>query len=66
MEQLTKNKEAVRRFNKEVIEQGSLDAFKELMDSNFINSTAPPGMNDANGMWNTLNNILRPAFSLNG
>jgi predicted ester cyclase len=63
MEQLTRNKEVVRRFNKEVIEKGSLDAFTELMDSNFINNTAPSGMNDANGMWNTLNNILRPAFS---
>jgi predicted ester cyclase len=57
------NKEAVRRFNKEVIEQGNLDSFKQLMDDQFINRTAPPSANDANGMWNTFSNILRPAFS---
>ena len=59
---LEKNKEIVRRFNKEVIEQGNFDTFRQLMDDNFINQTAPASANDANGMWNTFSNILRPAF----
>lgn len=62
MESLNKNKEIVRRFNIEVIEQGSIDSFIEIMDKDFINRTAPPDMNNADGMWNTFNNILRPAF----
>ena len=62
MESLDKNKEVVRRFNKEVIEQGSLDTFREIMDKDFINRTAPPEMNNAEGMWNTFHNVLRPAF----
>ena len=57
-----KNKEIVRRFNKEVIEQGNLDTFRELMDNDFINRTAPAKANGADGMWNTFSNILRPAF----
>ena len=61
--QLENNKTIVRRFNKEVIEQGNLESFKELMDATFINRTAPPGMNPGpEGMINTFNNILRPAF----
>jgi len=59
---LEKNKEIVRRFNKEVIEQGNLDTFRQLMNNDFINRTAPASANDANGMWNTFSNILRPAF----
>jgi hypothetical protein len=39
-ENLEKNKEVVIRFNKEVIEQGNLDTFRQLMDNNFINRTA--------------------------
>jgi predicted ester cyclase len=61
-ENFEKNKEIVRRFNKEVIEQGNLDTFWQLMDNDFINRTAPASANDANGMWNTFSNILRPAF----
>jgi len=61
-EDLENNKEIVRRFNKEVIEQGNLDAFTQLMDDDFINRTAPNTANGADGMWNTFSNILRPAF----
>lgn len=50
------------RFNKEVIEQGRLDTFNEIMDNDFINRASPPTMNGADGMWYTFNNILRPAF----
>jgi predicted ester cyclase len=61
--QLENNKAVVRRFNKEVIEQGNLESFKELMDENFINRTAAAGVNNGpEGMINTFNNILRPAF----
>jgi predicted ester cyclase len=59
---LERNKEVVRRFNKEVIEQGNPDSFKQLMDKDFINLTAPAAANGADGMWNTFSNILRPAF----
>lgn len=54
----------VRRFNKEVIEQGSVQSFEELMDEQFINHAAPPGSdNGPQGMLHTFNNILRPALS---
>jgi predicted SnoaL-like aldol condensation-catalyzing enzyme len=57
------NKTVVLRFNKEVIEEGNLESFKELMDDNFINHSAPPGMdNGPQGMINTFNNVLRVAF----
>jgi predicted ester cyclase len=62
MSSLEKNKETVRRFNKEVIEQCNLESFRQLMDDDFINRTAPSGSNDGNGMWNTFFNILKPAF----
>ncbi|MBB6500452.1 ester cyclase [Pedobacter cryoconitis] len=61
--QLKKNKEIVKRFNLEVIEQGNLESFEELMDDQFINQTAPGGMDSGpKGMIHTFNNILRPAF----
>ena len=61
--QLEQNKAVVRRFNHEVIEQGNVAAFQELMDPAFINHAAPTGAdNGPNGMLNTFNNVLRPAF----
>jgi len=62
MNNLENNKEIVKRFNKEVIEKGNYDAFLELIDKDFINRTAPPNANGADGMWNTFATILRPAF----
>src|SRR4051812_46727441 len=57
------NKTVVLRFNKEVIEQGNQESFKELMDDNFINHTAPPGANNGpESMRYTFEEILRPAF----
>jgi predicted ester cyclase len=56
------NKLIVQRFNKEVIERGNLDSFNELMDSKFINHSAPAGMNGSDSMWNTFTKILQPAF----
>lgn len=58
-----KNKETVKRFNKEVIELGNLNSFNEIMGIGFVNRTAAPTLSDgADGMWHMLNNILRPAF----
>jgi len=60
---LQQNKAAVIRFNSEVIENGSVAAFKALVDKDFINRTAPPGApNDAESLIHFFNNILRPAF----
>jgi len=57
------NKAVVRRFNKEVIEQGNGDSFNALMDSKFINRSAPDGMdNGPAGMIWFFNEILRPAI----
>lgn len=58
------NKEVVRRFNVEVIEKGNKDEFQALMAPDFVNHAAPPGMPDGpESMWNTFQNILRPALS---
>ena len=61
--QQEKNKSVVRRFNKEVIEEGNVESFKGLMDEKFINRSAPAGAdNGPTGMINTFNNVLRPAM----
>jgi predicted ester cyclase len=58
------NKEAVRRFNLEVIQGGDRTAFEALMQLDFVNRSAPPGgTSGAEGMWNTFQNVLRPALS---
>jgi len=62
-EQLESNKAAVTRFNREVIEQGSESAFRELMSPEFVNRTALPGTpTGPEGMLYMLNQVLRPAF----
>ena len=58
------NKELVRRFNIEVIQNGDEAAFNALMAPDFINHAATQGMpNGPESMWNTFQNILRPALS---
>lgn len=58
------NKEVVRRFNIEVIQNGNEQEFHALMASDFINHAAPSGTpNGPESMWNTFQNILRPALS---
>lgn len=60
---LEKNKAVVQRFNHEVIEQGNAASFRELLDEHFVNHSAPTGAdNGPGGMWNTFQNVLRPAF----
>lgn len=57
-------KQVVLRFNHEVIEQGNLTAFHELMAEDFVNHSAPPGAPQGReGMWNTFDKVLRPAIS---
>lgn len=56
-------KDIVRRFNEEVIAGGDRAAFDELMAPNFVNRSAPPGASAGpESMWNTFQNILRPAL----
>ena len=62
MTTLEENKSVVRRFNKEVIEQGNVDTFNAIMHDEFINRTAPSTANGAEGMWHTFQHILKPAF----
>ena len=58
------NKEVVSRFNIEVIQNGSEAEFRALMAPDFVNHAAPPGApNGPESMWNTFQNILRPALS---
>ena len=53
----------MRRFNHEVIELGNAASFRELLNEHFINHSAPAGAdNGPNGMWNTFQQVLRPAL----
>jgi len=57
------NKAVVRRFNREVIEQGSLTAVGELMAPHFVDHSAPPGLpTGPEGMSYVFNQVLRPAL----
>jgi predicted ester cyclase len=58
------NKAIVLRFNKEVIEQGSLESFNELVAGDVINHAAPEGTpNGRESMRHFLLHVLRPGFS---
>lgn len=58
-----KNKLAVVRFNKEFIESGNLNTFKELMDEKIVNHAAPPNTpNGPQSMLYFLNEVLRKGF----
>lgn len=64
MQTMTTNKAVVIRFNQEVIADGNAKSFAELMDENFVNHSAPEGMDQGpNGMLYFFNDILRPALS---
>ena len=56
------NIEIVKRFNIEVIQNTNETVFKELMDDEFINHSAPVSNNGKDSMWNTFSKILKPAF----
>ncbi|QGY32556.1 ester cyclase [Pantoea cypripedii] len=58
------NKEAVWRFNHEVIAAGDRAAFDELVAASFINRSALPGTpDDRESLWRTFDQLLRPALS---
>lgn len=58
------NKALVRRYNAEVIEAGNMDVLNEIAIPNFINHSAPAGMdNGLAGMAYFFSNILHAAFS---
>jgi len=57
------NKAVVTRFNKEIIEQGNLNSFKELVSDDVINHAAPAGSpNGPESMRYFLLEILRKGF----
>ena len=58
------NKAIVIRFNREIIEQGNMDSFKELVSDKVINHAAPPGTpTGPESMVNFIQHILRAGFS---
>jgi predicted ester cyclase len=64
METIENNKEVVRRFNQEVIASWNEESFQALMHADFVNRSAPQGMdNGPKGMRYFFNEILRPALS---
>jgi len=57
------NKAIVARFNRECIEQGNAQSFKELLAGNVVNHAAPAGMpNGAESFTYFLNDVLRKGF----
>ncbi len=60
-ESLMRNKAVVLHFNKNIIEKGDEQAFREPMAPDFVNRTAPPDTSAGpDGMLFTLNRVLRP------
>lgn len=58
------NKTIVRRFNRECIEQGNPDAFRELLSGTVINHSALPGMPQGiESFTYFLNEVLRRGFA---
>ncbi|RYC29694.1 ester cyclase [Lichenibacterium minor] len=61
---LNHEKAVVRRFNEQVIVGGDRMAFEALIAPGFVNRSAPPSFPDGpEGMWNTFENVLRPALT---
>ncbi|SFO33241.1 ester cyclase [Sphingomonas sp. OK281] len=57
-------KAVVQRFNEQVIAGGDRAAFDTLMAPGFVNRSAPPGApTGPEAMWNTFENVLRPALA---
>lgn len=58
------NKETVRRFNLEVIQDRNLERFEDLVAPDFVNHSAAPGApRGPEGFLAFFTNILHPAFS---
>jgi len=58
--QTEKNKEVVKRYNREVIEQENVTSAKELLDGKFVNHSAPEGQNRTDALIYFFNQMLRP------
>jgi len=57
------NKATVLRFNKEVLENGSIDAINEIIAPDFINYSVPPGTpNDPQGIID-FTNVMHKALN---
>ena len=57
-------KEDVRRYNEQVIVGVYRATFETLMAPGFVNHSAPPGApTGPEGMWDTFQNVLRPALA---
>lgn len=60
---IEKNKIAVKRFNKEFIEEGNLASFHELVAPDVVNHSAPAGSSKGqDGMLFFIQHILRKGF----
>lgn len=58
------NKATVLRFNREVLENGSIDAINEIISPEFINYTAPPGTpNGPQGIIDFTINMMHKALT---
>lgn len=58
------NKATVIRFNREFIEQGRMESFRELVGENLVNHAAPPGTpNGPQSMVYFILEMLRKGFS---
>ena len=63
-EQEESNKATVLRFNREVLENGSIDTIHEIISPEFINYTAPPGTpNGPQGIIDFTINIMHKALT---
>jgi predicted ester cyclase len=63
MESLEMLKEIIVRFNREVIDEGNLKTFDELMHADFYNHTTLPGGDTSKeGILNSIHKGLRVAF----
>lgn len=63
MQSLQENKDIVRRFNIEFIQEGDMAVFKELIAPDFIYHTAPPEVpKGPEGIIYYYNIMLKPAF----
>lgn len=61
---MTANKELVRRFNREIIQSGNLEVFRDLVAPDFVNRTAAPGApNGPEGFLAFFTQVLRRAFT---
>jgi predicted ester cyclase len=57
-----KNKKVVLRFNKEILEEGNFETFKQIMHDDFINRSAPEHANKKEDVFNNITKVLHKAF----